>query len=137
MLWIRGAVPAPASAYQDPTTVPLTDQTPSPLSNGDALSLLLSAEGFLLAAVALAVTLGAPNQTLQLKYTFLKPYRIMNASVALIALLAIGSVGAWFGLCDEGSFDDVHGKFVGASLMLAIIGMPAVAYALVLGSRRS
>ncbi len=107
------------------------------LPHGDALALLLSAEGFLLAAVAVAVTLGAPNQSRQRKYKRLSPELIMNCAVALLVALAVGSLAAWVGLCDDGAFRSLPGKVVGAALMLAILGLPATAWALVLGSRRA
>lgn len=109
----------------------------TPLAHGDALSLLLSAEGFLLAAVAVAVTLAAPNQPRQPKYRQLTGDRIMNGAMALLALLALGAIAAWVGLCRDGSFHSGADKVVGAALMLASVGMPAVAGALVLGSRRA
>ena len=109
----------------------------TPLSSGDALSLLLGAEGFLLAAVTLAVTLAAPNQTRQRKYTWLSADRIVNLATLVLALIAVGSGFAWAALAQNGSFSGIDGHVVGASLIVAIAGLPLIALALVLGSRRA
>lgn len=114
----------------------LTASGAATLPNGDALGLLLSAQGFLLAAVALAVSLGAPAQVRQLRYRMLKPSRIMNFAVALMALLSVGAVAAWWGLLSTGAFRHLQGLSIGVSLMAAILGMPLVALGLVLGAKR-
>ena len=114
-----------------------TTVTPTALSHGDALSLLLGAEGFLLAAVAVAVTLAAPNQPRQPKHKALTAGRIMSGAIALMIVLAIGAVFAWVGLCRDGSFHGGADKIVGGSLLVASVGMPTVAWALVLGARRA
>lgn len=115
----------------------LAVEAAAPLPHGDALALLLSAQGFVLAAVAVAVTLGAPNQARQAKYKALTADRIMNGAVTLLVVLAVGALAAWVGLMRDGSFQSGPDKVVGAVLVAASIGMPAIAWALVLGSRRA
>lgn len=134
---VQSGKDAHAAPTRDRSNVLMTVQPPVPLSSGDALGLLLSAEGLLLAAVALAVTLAAPNQPRQRKYMAFDADTIMNVAVGIIVLVAAGSIAAWFGLCHDGSFSGCEGKCIAASLMSAIIGMPAVAWALVMGSKRA
>jgi hypothetical protein len=115
----------------------LAAEVAAPLPHGDALALLLSAEGFVLAAVAVAVTLGAPNQPRQAKHKAFTADRIMNWAVGLLAVLAVGALSAWIGLARDGSFESWPDKVVGAVLIVASVGMPVTAWSLVLGSRRA
>lgn len=110
---------------------------PSPLSDGDALSLLLGVEGFLFAAVTLAVTLSQPAPKRPQRFEMLKPEWLMIAAVAVLAVVGLGGVAAWTGLRADGGFDGRSGCIVGAALLVGIIGMPLIALLLVLGSLRA
>ena len=62
------------------------------LSHGDSLSLLLSVEEFMFAAVSLAVTLGAADQTRQPRYPRLNPEALLLGAATTLCLVGVGAL---------------------------------------------
>lgn len=97
---------------------------------------MLSAEGFIFAAVALAVTLAVPNPQRQPRFKKLKPEGLMLGAVGVLVALAVGGVSAWVGLCKSHAFCGLQGVLVGGALMIGIVGMPVIALLVVLSAAK-
>lgn len=107
------------------------------LSHGDSLGLLLSVEGFMFAAISLAVTLGAPDQTRQPRYPRLDPEVLLLGAAAALCLVATGALVAWLSIFAGGSYRGPAEAVEAGALLLAVMGQPAIALLLTLAARRA
>lgn len=108
--------------------------THASFTDAQALTALLSAEGFLLATVSLAVTLGTPGRKGVPNLPFRPPTIAMTAG-CLSALLAVGGLLAWLGLYGQGSLLPPRELAIAAILLLAVVGQPVLAVILAMGAR--
>ena len=84
----------------------------------NALSILLTTEGLLFAALSLAASLSAPDSR---RGSRLKPTtaaRLGKAAVALLSLVAFGAFVAWFEIIQNNS----PGSFLECLVMFCILG---------------
>lgn len=108
------------------------------LSDGDALSTLLGAEGFLFAAITLAVTLSSPNQPRPQRHPRIKPEVVLLWAVTLLGVVALGAVATWCRLYVHvnGTYQGFGTLVIAATLLAAVLGQPVVALLLTLAARR-
>lgn len=107
------------------------------LSHGESLALLLSVEGFMFAAISLAVTLNAPDPKRQRRYPKLKPEALLLGAAATLCLVGLGAVSAWASIFIGGDYRG-HAQAVEAgALLLAVLGQPVIALLLTLAARRA
>lgn len=106
------------------------------VSHGDTLSLLLSVEGFMFAAISLAVTLGAPDQRRQPKFPKLKPEKLLLGAVASLSLVAVGALASWVLLFTGGSYRGLAVALEAGALLVGILAQPVIALLLALAARR-
>lgn len=103
-------------------------------SDVQALTTFLSVEGFLLATVSLAVTLGAPGRrrpaALPVPATF-----IALGAAWLSVLVGTGGVAAWMGLYGQGSLLPLQQLWIAVVMLAAVLAQPVIAILLALGSR--
>jgi hypothetical protein len=106
-------------------------------SHGDSLGLLLSVEGFMFAAISLAVTLGVADQTRQPRHPRLDPEALLLGAAGVLCLVGVGALVAWLSIFAGGSYRG-HAEAVEAgALLLAVLGQPAIALLLTLAARRA
>lgn len=109
----------------------------SELSQGAALASLLGTEGFLLAAIALAIRIGEPQQRMPRKRPWIgPPLRMAKASAWVMVVLAIGGLAAWSSIFVGGSWDGVGRAITGGALLLAVVAQPILGLALAFGAER-
>jgi len=108
-----------------------------PLSQGTTLGLLLSVEGFLLAAITLTVALAAPDQTRQPKYPNLHPEALRFGALAVLWLIAVGALVAWASIFTGGDFRGLAVGVEAGALLVAVVGQPIIALFLALAARRA
>jgi hypothetical protein len=107
------------------------------LSHGDSLGLLLSVEGFMFAAITLAVTLGASDQKRQSKHPRLDPERLLLGAAAALCFVGAGAATAWASIFTGGDYRG-HAEAVEAvALLVAVLGQPVIAVLLALAARRA
>ena len=107
------------------------------LSNGDLLTLLLSVEGFMFAAITLAVTLNAPDPKRQRKYPKLKVEALLLGAVGTLSFVGVGALSAWSLIFTGGAYRG-HAEAVGAlALLLGVVAQPVIALLLALAARRA
>lgn len=107
------------------------------LSHGESLGLLLTVEGFMFAAISLAVTLSAPNPKRQQRHPRLDPERLlMGASLSLCAV-AVGAVTAWASLFVGGDWQGLAHAVEGVALLAGVVVQPVIAVLLTLAARRA
>lgn len=114
----------------------LTATAAAPLSHGDVLSQLLGVEGFLFAAISLAVTLSTPNQVRRPQYPRLKPEKLLLWAVAVLAIVGLGALVAWGGLYLGDDWVGIPTFVEGAALLIAVVAQPIVALLLTLAARQ-
>lgn len=107
------------------------------LSHADSLGLLLSIEGFMFAAISLAVTLGAPDQTRQPRHPRLKPESLLLGAAGALCLVAVGALVAWLSIFAGGSYRGHAEAAEAGALLLAVLGQPTIALLLTLAARRA
>jgi len=107
------------------------------LSHGDSLGLLLGVEGFLLAAITLAIALGAPDQTRQPLYVWLNAEMLRFGAVAVLVIVSLGAGAAWASLFVGGKYQGLAVAFEAGALLVAIVGQPVLALLLALAARRA
>lgn len=105
----------------------------SPLSHGDVLGLLLGVEGFLFAAITLAVTLAGPNQPAR-KYESLKPKVLLLGVSATLLLVGTGAFVSWGGLYLGGEWAGMPNAVEAVALLIAIVAQPVFAFLLTLAA---
>lgn len=105
------------------------------LSDANALSTFLTVEGFLLATVSLAVTLGTPGRRRPALLPVPVSVIAMGAAV-LSVLVGLAGVAAWLGLYGEGSILPFRQLWIGIMLLGAVIAQPIIAFLLAFGARR-
>lgn len=103
-------------------------------TDAQALTTLLSAEGFLLATVSLAVTLGAPGRK-GVPNLPVRPPTIAMMAGCLSAVLALGALLAWLGLYSHGDLLPPRQLAIAALLLVAVVGQPVLAIILAMGAR--
>jgi hypothetical protein len=101
------------------------------LSGGDALAILLPAESFLLAAVTVALATNAPDKGF-VSFVRLPVLVIPIAALVVTAAVATGAVAAWAELYGHGAFGFNANDVIGASLLIAAVGQPALTAVLAL-----
>lgn len=107
------------------------------LSHGDALGKLLSVEGFMLAAIALTVTLAAPDLTRQPLYPRLNPEALRLGAVAALWLVGVGAAVAWASIFTGGDYRGLAVAVEAGALLIAVVGQPVIALLLALAARRA
>lgn len=101
------------------------------MSATDALTLLLTAESLLLAAVALAVAVAVPSRGVQ--RFLISPAWLAMAAVLALAVAGLGAGFAW-GELYWGSFPkDWPNRVVSGSLLFTIVLEPLIAFFLAMG----
>lgn len=108
----------------------------SAFTDGQALSALLATEGFLLAAVALAVNLDAPGQPRGRDAVVAFRTLAISAGVVL-GVAAIGALVAWSRIFVGGEFGGFSRALVAGCLVVPIVAQPVIALLLALGSKSS
>jgi len=108
----------------------------APLSHGDVLSQLLGVEGFLFAAISLAVTLSTPNQVRRPQYPRLRPEKLLLWAIAVLTLVGLGALVAWGGLYLGGAWAGIPTLIEGAVLLIAVVAQPIIALLLTLAARQ-
>lgn len=102
--------------------------------DAQALSTFLTVEGFLLATVSLAVTLGAPRKGRVAK--MLVPASVIALSAASLSILVgVAAAASWVGLFGEGTLLPLRQLVVAVVLLLALVAQPVIAVLLALGAR--
>lgn len=105
------------------------------LTDAQALSTLLVVEGFLLAAISLAITLDAPNQVRPRSFRVIKPTHIVRGAACVLVVLAIGAVSAWCQIFTGGEFEGFTRAVIAGALLLAVVVQPVIAVLLAFGSK--
>jgi hypothetical protein len=106
-------------------------------TQGAALAALLGTEGFLLAAIALALRLDEPNQDGVQKRPWIgPPRRIAKGTVWVMAALAVGTFGAWWSIFGGGSWDGWTRAATGGALLIALVAQPVLGWLLAYGAER-
>lgn len=108
-----------------------------PLSQGTSLGVLLSVEGFLLAAITLTVTLAAPDQTRQPRHPRLNPEVLRFGAVAALWLVGVGAVVTWASIFTGGDYRGAVVAVEAGALLVAVVGQPVLALLLALAARRA
>lgn len=106
------------------------------LSPGDTLGRLLSVEGFMFAAISLAVTLNAPDPKRPRKHPRLKPEALLLGAAAALCVVGVGALSAWASIYTGGHYRGHAAAVQAAALLVAVLGQPAVALLLALAARR-
>lgn len=107
------------------------------LAHGDALGLLLSVEGFMFAAISLAVTLNGPDPQRPRKYRRLKPEGLLVGAAVALCVISLGALSAWAAIYTGGDYRG-HAEAVEAvALLVAVVGQPVIALLLALAARRA
>jgi hypothetical protein len=107
------------------------------VSHGDSLSLLLGVEGFMFAAISLAVTLNAPDQRRQPKHPKLRPEKLLLGAVVALALVSCGALAGWAALFLGGSYRGFAVALQAGGLLVGILAQPVIALLLALAARRA
>lgn len=103
-------------------------------ADAQALSTCLAVEGFLLATVSLAATLGAPGRRRVAKLP-ISATAVALGAAGLCCLLGTGALASWLGLYGEGDFLPLRQLWIAVVLLLAVIIQPVLAVLLALGTR--
>lgn len=105
------------------------------LATSQALHLLLTMEGFLLAVISLSVSLGAPGRVRQAR-TLIPPAGIAWTAAVLALLTSVGALAAWWGLYARGGdWLPLPQIVIGFVLLAAIVAQPVIAFSLAAGLR--
>jgi hypothetical protein len=107
------------------------------LTHGDTLTLLLGVEGFMFAAITLAVTLNAPDQRRQPRHPKLRPEELLLGAVAALALVGCGALVSWGALFVGGSYRGLAVALEAGGLLVGILAQPVTALLLALAARRA
>jgi len=111
--------------------------TSTELSQGAALASLLGTEGFLLAAIGLALRIAEPQQAGRRKRPWIgPPLRMAKASAWVMAAVAVGGFSAWCSIFVGGSWDGLARAVTGAALLVAVLLQPVLGLALAYGAER-
>lgn len=103
-------------------------------TDAQALTTFLSVEGFLLATVSLAVSLGTPGRKRVPNLPF-RPATIAMMAGCLSAVVALGGLFAWAGLYGQGSLLPFRELWIAATLLAAVVLQPCLAIVLAMGAR--
>lgn len=103
-------------------------------SDVQALTTFLSVEGFLLATVSLAVTLGAPGRRRPAALP-VPATTIALSAAGLSVFVGTGGVAAWLGLYGQGSFLPFQQLWIAVVMLTAVLAQPVIAVLLALGTR--
>ena len=107
------------------------------LTQGAVLAALLGTEGFLLAAIGLALRLDEPNQEGVRKRKWMgSPLRIAKATAWTMVALAVGALSAWFTIFVGGSWRGFGRAVPAAALLVAIAAQPVLGLLLAYGAER-
>ncbi|MCW2667748.1 MAG: hypothetical protein JWN57_2710 [Frankiales bacterium] len=107
------------------------------LSHGDSLGLLLSVEGFMFAAITLAVALGASDQMRQTRHPRLEPEKLLLGAAAALCLVGAGAATAWASIFTGGDYRGHAEAAEATALLVAVLGQPVIAVLLALAARRA
>lgn len=111
--------------------------TSTELTQGAALGSLLGTEGFLLAAIALALRLDEPGQDSTQKRPWIgPPLRMAKGTVWVMAALALGAFSAWWSIFGGGSWHSWERAVTGGALLVAVIAQPTLGWLLAYGTER-
>lgn len=103
-------------------------------SDVQALTTFLSIEGFLLATVSLAVTLGAPGRRRPAALP-LPAHHIAYGAAGLSVFVGTGGVAAWLGLYGQGTLLPLQQLWIAIVILVAVLAQPVLAVLLSMGSR--
>lgn len=106
----------------------------SALADAQALSTMLTVEGFLLATVSLAATLGTPGRRRPAAMP-IKPASLALGAAGVSALVGSAGIAAWFGLYGQGEILPFRQWWIAAIALVALVAQPVVAVVLALGTR--
>jgi hypothetical protein len=107
----------------------------TPIGYGDALTILLTAESLLLAALGLAIVAAVPNGR-RIPRLPLPPFAIGLIAVGAILVTAIGSGAAWWQLFITQGTRGVAQVLIAGSILVTIIAEPVIALLLAMGMRK-
>ncbi|MDF2146759.1 hypothetical protein [Knoellia sp. p5-6-4] len=113
------------------TSVTATQQS---LTYVQALPVLLTVEGFLLAVISLAVTLGTPGRR-RPAGTPIPPSAIAWCAAGLAIVVAVGALSAWLGMYTGDTWLPFPQLVIAASLLLAVVAQPVIAVLMAMGLR--
>jgi hypothetical protein len=103
-------------------------------ADAQALSTCLAIEGFLLATVSLAGTLGSAGRRRVAKLPIPASAIALSASV-LCCLLGTAALASWIGLYGTGDLLPFRQLWIALMLLLAVVVQPIIAVLLALGTR--
>jgi hypothetical protein len=107
----------------------------TPIGYGDALTILLTAESLLLAALGLAIVAAVPNGK-RIPRLPIAPFAIGLVAVGAIVVAAIGSVAAWWEIFITQGTHGAAQFLIAGSILVTIIGEPFIALILAMGMRK-
>lgn len=106
------------------------------MSDLQALTACLTAEGFLLATISLLVSLSAPGRLRQSALP-VKPVLLAICIASLSSLLGVAATLAWFGMYGSGSVLPLRQATVAIVILLAVLAQPVISFLLALGLRNA
>jgi hypothetical protein len=106
----------------------------TPIGYGDALTILLTAESLLLAALGLAIVAAVPNGR-RIPNLPVSPFALGLGAVAAILIAAIGSGAAWWEIFIVQGTQGAAPTLISGSILVTIIAEPIIAFLLALGMR--
>ena len=102
------------------------------LKPSEALSVLLATESFLLAAVALALAIQAPQRGFVSRFRVPK-WAIPTVGIVVSVAVAVGALTAWGEMYWGGALRPTSQALVGAALVVAAVGQPLLTVVLCVG----
>lgn len=113
----------------------MTQAQPELFSAGQALGTLLAVEGFLLAAISLAINLAAPNQERARSFGRFEPIHLAQGAAIVLGIVAVGAGAAWMEIFTGGHFAGIRRLIVAVALLIALIAQPVLAILLAFGAK--
>lgn len=104
------------------------------LSDAQSLTACLAVEGFLLATVSLAVSIGTPGKR-RVANLPISAFGIAISAAVLSIIVATAGVAAWIGLYGEGTLLPLRQLWIAVVLLIVVAAQPILALGLALGAR--
>jgi protein-S-isoprenylcysteine O-methyltransferase Ste14 len=104
------------------------------LTYAQALPLLLTTEGFLLAVISLATALGAPGRR-RVARTPMSPAAIAGLAAGLAVVVSVGALTIWIAMFTGDDWMPFPSIVMAGAILAAIVAQPVIAVMMAMGLR--